>query len=168
MSYLPKIVSLTVVALVSWVGIALAADPKKVPPKLSPSQTPPAKFVRPDLVPKLDPGWPPGGFTVWCHDHKLHVRVDVRNEGTVQIPAGTVRSLVKVSGQAWQVPNNPYTTLVALPPGTHSDFYLSGYSPAPHPITGTLMVSVKVDSENTVVERNENNNVVTATATPCK
>lgn len=171
MNHLSKVAGLTAIALVSWVGMALAADPKKVPPKLPTTQTPPAptqmQVLRPDLVPMPWSGVPAiPGFKAWCEGNKLHIVVEVRNKGTA--PAGTFKTLVRVNGVVWSVPNNPYTLPWALPPGYGHDFLLTGSVPGSSPIPGKVLVNVQVDSENTVVELNENNNVLTVTTKACK
>ncbi len=166
MGDLSKIAALTITVLVSFAAIALAADPSKVPPKLSPSQTPPAKFVRPDLVPvKLAGGKVVTGFHSWCGDNKLVVMGEVMNGGNDR--GGSFKVLVRVNGLVWNIPNNPRSFSAGPFPGHTISYIFEGWAPAPNPITGKVLVTVKVDSENTVVELNENNNVASVT-TPCK
>jgi hypothetical protein len=169
MSHVSKVVILVIVVLVSLAGVAIAADPKKVPPKLSPSQTPPATYKRPDLVPMKPPGWlpaAPGGLQFECWSKTiLRIRVWMMNTGTAT--AGSFKTVVSVNGVVWNVPNNPHTELAGLPPGGHYSHLLMGPAPGPGPIPGKVLVSVKVDSENTVVELNETNNVATVKTLPC-
>jgi len=89
------------------------------------------------------------------------------NTGTA--PAGSFKMLVRVNGAVWSIPNNPYTVPEpGLVPGQGRDIFLVGRAPGPDPITGKILVSVTIDSENTVPERSENNNVAKATTASCK
>ncbi|MGH7428270.1 MAG: CARDB domain-containing protein, partial [Candidatus Methylomirabilaceae bacterium] len=171
MAHWSKIASLTVIALVSWAGVALAADPKKVPPKLSPSQTPPAptwqSVPRPDLVP-----WNAGGpgreaigvdkFECWGGQqaHHFKIAIGMKNIGTAQTSLA-VKSLVRVNGVDVNHPDNPHTYPAGLLPN-----HQQGYSMVvPAPGLGTHTLWVKVDSDNLQAELNERNNVATATTT---
>ncbi len=168
MSHLSKIVSLVATVVLFAGGIALAADPKKVPPKLSPSQTPPAKFVpRPDLVPvKLAGGKVVTGFHSWCGGNKLVVMGEVMNGGNDR--GGSFKVLVRVNGLVWNIPNNPRSFSAGPFPGHTISYIFEGWVPGPGPIPNQVLVSVEVDPENTVAELNEKNNVATVRKTPCK
>ncbi len=158
MSHAPKIIGLAAVLLLIQGDIGLAA---KDPPPLSPRQYPPApaqvQVPRPDLVPTM--------LKAWCQGNEQHVKVTAMNTGTAE--AWHFKVLVRANGAVWSVPYNPYP-VPGLKPGLHWHIHWVGRAPAPNPITGKVLVSVKVDSENTVVELNENNNVASVTTMPCK
>jgi subtilase family serine protease len=92
----------------------------------------------------------------------LKITLGIRNSGTAKTTVA-VKTLAKVNGAVWNNPNNPHTTAAEMWPNQWQEFHMNGPVPGP----GTYTLWVKVDSENAQPEKNENNNVATATTT-CK
>jgi len=167
MSHMLKVMSLAVTVLLAAGAMALAAPPQ---PGVSPHQPPPLNPCLtkpcPDLVPwKGGMGGGIGVKNFSCSNtvsdpYVLKITLGIRNSGTAKTTV-PVKTLAKVNGAVWNNPNNPHTTAAGMSPNGWQEFSMNGAVPAP----GTYTLDVKVDSDNAQVEKNEVNNVTTATTT---
>lgn len=172
MSHISKVVSLAAALLVFVGGVSVAAPPDPTK-QISPYQgqaIPKVAAKLPDPVPwkgGMGGGIGVKGFS--CSNTQsgcvLQITLGIRNSGTAKTTVA-VKTLTKVNGQQW-VPwdptQNPHTTAAEMWPNQWQEFHMNGPVPGP----GTYTLEVKVDSENAQLEKNENNNVATAT-TICK